>query len=136
MAKKMGVGRRKAARAHKPVGKYGNRAPQLRHNICVVSSADIAGAVAAAATATTPVGPASPALPRRAVLPAAPSQFRDVVGSNPNPLTAGLYKRGQRILLVGEGDFSFSLALATVVGGDHIVATSFDSHTDVLGKYR
>jgi 25S rRNA (uracil2634-N3)-methyltransferase len=55
--------------------------------------------------------------------------------SNPNPLNAGLYKRSQRILLVGEGDFSFTLALATVIGGSGIVATSYDSASDVATKY-
>jgi hypothetical protein len=38
------------------------------------------------------------------------------------------YSNNQLILLVGEGDFSFSLALATAFGAAHnIVATSLDS---------
>ena len=56
--------------------------------------------------------------------------------SNPNPVKAGLYSRGQRVLLVGEGDFTFALALAAAVGGGGIVATSFDSLSDVHSKYR
>jgi 25S rRNA (uracil2634-N3)-methyltransferase len=47
-----------------------------------------------------------------------------------------LYSRGQRVLLVGEGDFTFALALAAAVGGGGIVATSFDSLSDVHSKYR
>jgi hypothetical protein len=56
--------------------------------------------------------------------------------SNPNPVKAGLYRRGQRLLLVGEGDFSFALSLAASVGGAGITATSFDTLPDVNAKYR
>ncbi|CAK9206669.1 unnamed protein product [Sphagnum troendelagicum] len=46
------------------------------------------------------------------------------------------YSNNQLILLVGEGDFSFSLALATAFGAAHnIVATSLDSRDEVLLKY-
>jgi 25S rRNA (uracil2634-N3)-methyltransferase len=41
----------------------------------------------------------------------------------------GEYSSTQSILLVGEGDFSFSLALATGFGsGENIVATSLDRY--------
>ncbi|THU57478.1 hypothetical protein C4D60_Mb03t03960 [Musa balbisiana] len=39
------------------------------------------------------------------------------------------YSSAQQILLVGEGDFSFSLALANAFGSaDNLVATSLDSY--------
>jgi 25S rRNA (uracil2634-N3)-methyltransferase len=41
----------------------------------------------------------------------------------------GQYSSTQSILLVGEGDFSFSLALATGFGsGENLVATSLDRY--------
>ncbi|MED6131693.1 hypothetical protein PIB30_012132 [Stylosanthes scabra] len=46
------------------------------------------------------------------------------------------YSSRQRILLVGEGDFSFSLSLATAFGSAHnLVATSIDSHENIVKKY-
>lgn len=46
------------------------------------------------------------------------------------------YSSLQKILLVGEGDFSFSNALATAFGdGRNIVATSLDTQETVLKKY-
>lgn len=47
----------------------------------------------------------------------------------------GLYKGGQHILLIGEGNFSFAAALCTKLGGNHIVATSLDSYASVKAKY-
>uniref|UniRef100_A0A6V7QW28 25S rRNA (uridine-N(3))-methyltransferase BMT5-like domain-containing protein n=1 Tax=Ananas comosus var. bracteatus TaxID=296719 RepID=A0A6V7QW28_ANACO len=48
---------------------------------------------------------------------------------------AGHYSSAQQILLVGEGDFSFSLSLATSFGSaSNIVATSLDSRADDLVK--
>ncbi|XP_020704974.2 heavy metal-associated isoprenylated plant protein 41 isoform X3 [Dendrobium catenatum] len=46
------------------------------------------------------------------------------------------YCSAQKILLVGEGDFSFSLYLATAFGSAfNIVATSLDSYAVLLKKY-
>ncbi|XP_047051711.1 heavy metal-associated isoprenylated plant protein 41-like [Lolium rigidum] len=46
------------------------------------------------------------------------------------------YSSAQSILVVGDGDFSFSLALATAFGsGGNIVATSLDSYGALIGKY-
>ncbi|XP_057434188.1 uncharacterized protein At4g26485-like [Lotus japonicus] len=46
------------------------------------------------------------------------------------------YSSKQRILLVGEGDFSFSLCLATAFGSAHnLVATSLDSQENLAKKY-
>mmetsp|Transcript_19859 Transcript_19859/g.36856 ORF Transcript_19859/g.36856 Transcript_19859/m.36856 type:complete len:387 (-) Transcript_19859:39-1199(-) len=55
--------------------------------------------------------------------------------SNPNPADAGAYRSSQRILLVGEGSFSFARALSTKIGGKNIVASSLDSRKVVLEKY-
>ncbi|PKU68861.1 Uncharacterized protein MA16_Dca010605 [Dendrobium catenatum] len=47
------------------------------------------------------------------------------------------YCSAQKILLVGEGDFSFFLYLATVFGSAfNIVATSLDSYDVFPKKYR
>ncbi|XP_071698480.1 heavy metal-associated isoprenylated plant protein 41-like isoform X2 [Rutidosis leptorrhynchoides] len=46
------------------------------------------------------------------------------------------YNSENEILLVGEGDFSFSLCLANAFGSaSNIVATSLDSYDDVIKKY-
>ena len=47
----------------------------------------------------------------------------------------GLYRRGQRILTVGDGDFSFSLGLARRLGGGRLVATSHESRASLLRVY-
>ncbi|XP_042477962.1 uncharacterized protein LOC122059311 [Macadamia integrifolia] len=47
------------------------------------------------------------------------------------------YSSCHQILLVGEGDFSFSLCLAQSFGSaSNIVATSLDSYDSVIGKYK
>ncbi|TKY57340.1 hypothetical protein E2542_SST21787 [Spatholobus suberectus] len=46
------------------------------------------------------------------------------------------YSSHQKILLVGEGDFSFSLSLAKAFGSaSNMVATSLDSKESLIGKY-
>ncbi|CAL5073746.1 unnamed protein product [Urochloa decumbens] len=48
----------------------------------------------------------------------------------------GHYSSGQHILIVGDGDFSFSLVLATAFGsGANLVATSLDTYEALKGKY-
>jgi 25S rRNA (uracil2634-N3)-methyltransferase len=47
----------------------------------------------------------------------------------------GLYSRMQRVLTVGDGDFSFSLALARAFGGERIVATSYESRASLERIY-
>jgi len=56
--------------------------------------------------------------------------------SNPNPENAGLYWGRDRILLVGEGNFTFAAAVCQAVGGDRIVASSYDSKKEVVEKYK
>ena len=46
-----------------------------------------------------------------------------------------MFTEQQRILLVGEGDFSFAMALASRRGSRNLVATSFDSLHTVREKY-
>ena len=55
--------------------------------------------------------------------------------SNPRSGSASLFNRNQRVLLVGEGDFSFAAALALSFGGSKITATSFDSGATCREKY-
>lgn len=42
---------------------------------------------------------------------------------------------GGHILTVGDGDFSFSMALAIQIGGPRIIATSLDSYREIVHKY-
>ncbi|EKX44502.1 hypothetical protein GUITHDRAFT_139738 [Guillardia theta CCMP2712] len=51
------------------------------------------------------------------------------------PKRIGPYSRNHKILLVGEGDFSFSLALASNLGGENLVCTSLDKLTQLQVKY-
>lgn len=48
---------------------------------------------------------------------------------------SSLYSSRSRVLLVGEGDFSFALSLTATIGGNSLVATSLDSRDEVLSKY-
>ncbi|KAM0890187.1 hypothetical protein ACQ4PT_027212 [Festuca glaucescens] len=46
------------------------------------------------------------------------------------------YSSAQSILIVGDGDFSFSLAIATAFGsGENLVPTSLDSYGALTSKY-
>jgi hypothetical protein len=51
------------------------------------------------------------------------------------PKFMGLYTNRQRILIVGEADFSFALALASGLGGGHIVATSLMRESQLQVTY-
>ncbi|DBA01132.1 TPA: hypothetical protein N0F65_001760 [Lagenidium giganteum] len=55
--------------------------------------------------------------------------------SNPNPKKLGPFSDRQRILVVGDGDFSFSLALSVYLSGRNIVATCYDSKRELQDKY-
>ncbi|KAE8987733.1 hypothetical protein PR003_g22626 [Phytophthora rubi] len=61
--------------------------------------------------------------------------FSLTASSNPNPKNLGPFSDRQRILVVGDGDFSFSLALAVFLGGKNLVATCYDSKVDLKEKY-
>ncbi|KNC77919.1 hypothetical protein SARC_09632 [Sphaeroforma arctica JP610] len=52
-----------------------------------------------------------------------------------NPRKEGPYSNADRILLLGEGNFSFALALSTSIGGARITATSYDAYDEVITKY-
>uniref|UniRef100_A0A0G4IB23 25S rRNA (uridine-N(3))-methyltransferase BMT5-like domain-containing protein n=1 Tax=Chromera velia CCMP2878 TaxID=1169474 RepID=A0A0G4IB23_9ALVE len=56
---------------------------------------------------------------------------------NRGPSLKGAYSEGQRILLVGEGNFSFAHALCEKFGGNGggITATAYDDGETVLSKY-
>ena len=45
------------------------------------------------------------------------------------------YRAGQRILVVGDGDLSWSRAVAEQCGGDGLAATVYDARSDVERKY-
>ena len=57
--------------------------------------------------------------------------------STQTPCTAsvGLYRQGQWILTVGDGDFSFSLALARALQGARVIATSYESRASLEKVY-
>eukprot|EP00964_Phaeocystis_antarctica_P029129 scaffold16412_cov59-Phaeocystis_antarctica.AAC.13 len=65
--------------------------------------------------------------------------FRLVRAANstkmPRVVSIGLYRQGQSILTVGDGDFSFSLALARALKGARVVATSYESHASLAKVY-
>ncbi|KAL3657901.1 hypothetical protein V7S43_017100 [Phytophthora oleae] len=61
--------------------------------------------------------------------------FSLTASSNPNPKNLGPFSDRRRILVVGDGDFSFSLALAVFLGGRNLVATCYDSKLDLKEKY-
>ena len=51
------------------------------------------------------------------------------------PRRVGRYSSQHEILLVGEGDFTFALAVASAVGGERLVCTSLDKGTQLQVKY-
>ncbi|XP_056860209.1 uncharacterized protein At4g26485-like [Raphanus sativus] len=54
-----------------------------------------------------------------------------------NTITCSHYNNKQKILLVGEGDFSFSLCLAKAFGSaTNITATSLDTREELEQKYK
>eukprot|EP00388_Colpodella_angusta_P009089 GDKJ01024391.1.p1 GENE.GDKJ01024391.1~~GDKJ01024391.1.p1 ORF type:complete len:317 (-),score=55.29 GDKJ01024391.1:82-1032(-) len=62
--------------------------------------------------------------------------------SNPKSIQKCKYSADQSILLVGDGDFSFSRALALMLlpnvpkkGKLHIIATSYDNYGELMKKY-
>ena len=58
-----------------------------------------------------------------------------LLGSNPNGARVSMYNSLQRILVVGEGDFSWALSLAVAMGGDNVTATCYDSRRELFEKY-
>ena len=52
-----------------------------------------------------------------------------------NPKRVGPYSNSHDILVVGDGNFSWSRALALAIGGRRLVCTSYDSRRDVVEKY-
>ncbi|KAL1527085.1 hypothetical protein AB1Y20_015768 [Prymnesium parvum] len=51
---------------------------------------------------------------------------RDAPPPPPGVRAVGLYRPGQRILTVGDGDLTFSLALARAIGGKRLIASSYE----------
>lgn len=45
------------------------------------------------------------------------------------------YKQSHRMLIVGDGNFTFSLSLAKLLGGSNLVATSYDTKEELFKKY-
>ncbi|EQC34412.1 hypothetical protein SDRG_08182 [Saprolegnia diclina VS20] len=85
-------------------------------------------AVKAAATA-------APVVLTKRIDNAASTIFHQANLSNPNPKIVGNVADRHDVLIVGDGDLSFSLALATNLGGQRIVATVYDSQAELLSKY-
>jgi 25S rRNA (uracil2634-N3)-methyltransferase len=53
-----------------------------------------------------------------------------------NPRQVQSYSSRHKILIVGDGDLTFALSLATALGGTNIVATTFDTRRELLRKYK
>jgi 25S rRNA (uracil2634-N3)-methyltransferase len=53
-----------------------------------------------------------------------------------NPRSVQSYSSRHNILIVGDGDLTFSLSLATALGGQNLVATTFDSKHALYRKYQ
>ncbi|KAM3276050.1 hypothetical protein ACQJBY_044432 [Aegilops geniculata] len=111
------------------------KAPLGTEVAAAVKSVEGAPLIAVGGEGEAPVqgDPAAPAADRRADAPAAKG-----VAEKDDEGVRWLkhYSSMQSILVVGDGDFSFSLALATAFGsGEHIVATSLDSYGALKRKY-
>lgn len=59
----------------------------------------------------------------------------DLDAGSVNPKSAGAFRNIDRVLLVGEGNFSFAVGLCTRIGGSKIVASSLDTRQEVIEKY-
>ncbi|KAF7066054.1 hypothetical protein CFC21_072102 [Triticum aestivum] len=113
----------------------GEKAPLGVKVAAAVKSAEGAPVIAVAGEGEAPVqgDPAGPAADREADAPAAKG-----VAEKDDEGVRWLkhYSSMHSILVVGDGDFSFSLALATAFGsGEHIVATSLDPYDALKRKY-
>jgi 25S rRNA (uracil2634-N3)-methyltransferase len=62
--------------------------------------------------------------------------FSDQVLLQGGPQHLGPYSSRHKILVVGDGDLTFSLSLASALGGGKIVATTFDSFYELRKKYK
>ena len=60
---------------------------------------------------------------------------KEAVLTSKNPRFLGPYSNTQDILVVGDGDLSFSRSLATALGGSRMVATTFDKYHILTRKY-
>lgn len=58
-----------------------------------------------------------------------------VTSSSPKKRSGVFGPSSGAMLLIGEGDFSFALALLVNLGTHKMIATSYDSKSDVLAKY-
>ncbi|KAF2114835.1 hypothetical protein BDV96DRAFT_494336 [Lophiotrema nucula] len=82
----------------------------------------------------TPIAKASKpsAPPKRLNAPKTKTAAPQIQASQKHEIPFGEY---DNILLVGEGDFSFTRCLAVEHGCANVTGTSYDSHEDVLQKY-
>jgi hypothetical protein len=61
--------------------------------------------------------------------------LRTLTESGGNPVRAGPYVRTDRVLTVGDGDLSFSVSLASLVGPATLTATTYDKKHEMTKKY-
>jgi 25S rRNA (uracil2634-N3)-methyltransferase len=53
-----------------------------------------------------------------------------------NPRKVQSYSSRHKILIVGDGDLTFALSIATALGSANLVATTFDTRRELLRKYQ